>query len=54
MSRDILRQILTIIGIALKHPDVTLVAAGAGVAAAIVALLAVVSALPRGPLPLRR
>ncbi len=40
------------VGIAAKHPDVPLVAGSAYVVAAVVALLAVISLLPSGPLPL--
>jgi hypothetical protein len=42
------------VGIAAKHPGVPLVAGSAYVAAAIVGLLAVISLLPSGPLPLAR
>jgi benzodiazapine receptor len=42
------------VGIAAKHSTVPTVALSAGIAAGLVVLLALLSALPRGPVPLRR
>lgn len=42
------------VGIVVKHPSTSVVAISAGVAAGLVALMAILSAWPRGPLPLGR
>ena len=40
------------VGILSKHRDLPVIATSAGIAAALVALMAILSALPRGPLPI--